>query len=44
MEESAKKALSQMKEKEYYQELVLDKVETIHKYAIIFKGKKVIVR
>ena len=44
MEESAKKALSQMKEKEYYQELVLDKVEHIHEYAIIFKGKKAIVR
>ena len=44
MEETAKKALSQMREKEYYQKLVLDKVENIHEYAIIFKGKKAIVR
>ena len=35
---------AKMREKEYYQELVLDKVENIHEYAIIFKGKKAIVR
>ncbi len=44
MEESASKALKQMKEKEYYQELLLDKIETIQEYAIIFQGKKCIVR
>lgn len=44
MEKAATKALNQMKEKEYYKELELDKVKEIYEYAIIFKGKKCIVR
>ena len=44
MENTAKKALKQMKEKEYYKELELEKVENIYEYAIVFKGKKCIVR
>ena len=44
MEIVAEKALSQIEEKEYYEILVSDKVPTIYKYAIIFKGKKCIVR
>ena len=44
MEASANEALNQIEKKEYYQVLVSDKVETIYKYAIVFKGKKCIVR
>ena len=44
MERVARKALKQIKDKEYYKELVLDKVENIDKYVMIFKGKKCIVR
>ena len=44
MENEAKRALMQMKVKEYYKELELEKVENIYEYAIIFKGKKCIVR
>ena len=44
MEEVANKAIEQMKEKEYYEELVLDKVKNIYSFAIIFKGKSCIVR
>ena len=44
MENTAKNALKQMKEKEYYKELLLDKIENIYEYAIVFKGKKCIVR
>jgi len=44
MENTAKNALEQMKEKEYYKELLLEKVDSIYEYAIVFKGKKCIVR
>lgn len=44
IEKVAEIAKKQMKEKNYYQELILDKVETIYSYAIIFKGKKCIAR
>lgn len=44
MEELAKRAIKQMKEKEYYQELVLNKVEKIYEVAMVFKDKKCIVR
>ena len=40
LEEKAKEGFEQLKEKEYYQELVLDKVENIVTYAIAFQGKK----
>ena len=44
MEEVANIALEQMQEKEYYEELKLDKVKNIYSFAIIFKGKSCIVR
>ena len=44
MEQSAMNAIEQMKKKEYYRELELDKVKNIYEYAIIFKGKHAIVR
>ena len=44
MENLAKKAKKQMKEKEYYKELQLEKIENIKEYALIFCGKKCIVR
>ena len=44
MEEESLEAKKQMKEKEYYKELQLDKVENIHEYALVFCGKKCIVR
>ncbi len=44
MEEESLKAKKQMKEKEYYKELQLDKVENIKEYALVFCGKKCIVR
>ena len=44
MEKEAEIALNQIDNKEYTQELILDKVETIYKYAFIFKGKNAIVR
>ena len=44
MEKEAEVALNQIEEKEYYQELKLDKVKDIRKYAIVFKGKNAIVR
>ncbi len=44
MENMAKKAKKQMKEKGYYKELQLDKVANIHEYALVFCGKKCIVR
>ena len=45
MEEMAQEGLEQIEKKRYYEELVLDKVETIHKYVIVFgKNKKCIVR
>ncbi len=44
MESFANAAKEQMKEKEYYKELELNKVQNIQKYAIVFCGKKCIVR
>lgn len=44
IEKEATKALKQMKEKEYYKELELEQVKEIYEYAIVFKGKKCIVR
>ena len=44
MESLASIALNQMKEKEYYKELELDKVQNIKEYAVVFCGKKCIVR
>ena len=44
MESLASVALNQMKEKEYYKELELDKVQNIKEYAVVFCGKKCIVR
>ncbi len=44
MEKSANDALKQIHKKEYYQELLLDKVDKIYSYAIIFQGKKCIVQ
>jgi len=44
MEQSAINAIEQMKNKEYYRELELDKVKNIYEYAIVFKGKHTIVR
>lgn len=44
MELEAVNAINQMKNKEYYKELVLDKVDNIYEYAIVFKGKNAIVR
>ena len=44
MEKEAEIALNQIETKEYTQELILDKVETIYKYAFLFKAKSCIVR
>ena len=44
LESDAIKAIEQIKDKEYYKELILDKIENIDKYVMIFKGKKCIVR
>ncbi len=44
MESLANTAKEQMKEKEYYKELELDKVQNIKEYAVVFCGKKCIVR
>ena len=44
MEIIAENARKQMKEKEYYKELELDQVTNIKEYAIVFSGKKCIVR
>ena len=44
MESLAIKAKEQMKEKEYYKELELDKIKDIKEYAIVFFEKKCIVR
>ncbi len=44
MEKLASIAKEQMKEKEYYKELELDKVQNIKEYAVVFCGKKCIVR
>lgn len=40
LEEKAQLGKEQIKEKEYYKELVLDKVENIKNYSIAFQGKK----
>lgn len=44
MEIKAQEALSQIEKKEYFEELMKNDVKTIYKYAIIFKGKRCIVR
>ena len=44
METSAKDAINQMKDKEYYKELELEGVNNIKEIAMVFHGKKVIVR
>lgn len=44
IEKVANTAKKQMKDKEYYQELILDKVENIYEFVIVFKNKKCIVR
>jgi len=44
MEEKASIAINQMKDKQYYKELVLEGVEVIKEIAIVFYDKKVIVR
>lgn len=44
MEKVANTAKKQMKDKEYYQELILDKIENIYEFVIVFKNKKCIVR
>jgi len=44
MEEKAGIAIKQMKDKEYYKELVLEGVNDIKEFAIVFYDKKVIVR
>ncbi len=44
MENLASLAKKQMKEKEYYKELQLDKVENIKEYALVFYEKKCVVR
>ena len=44
METLANVAKAQMKEKEYYKELELDNIENILEYAVVFCGKKCIVR
>ena len=44
MENIFENAIAQMKEKEYYKELELDKVQNIKEYAVVFCGKKCIVR
>ena len=44
MEKEAEIALNQIDTKEYFKELEIDKVETIYKYAFIFKAKSCIVR
>ena len=44
MERLAKDGVSQIEEKEYYTELVLDGVKDIKKIVIVFCGKKAIVR
>ena len=44
METLANIAKEQMKEKEYYKELELDKVQNIKEYAVVFCDKKCIVR
>lgn len=44
IEKVATNAKKQIKDKEYYQELILDKVENIYEFVIVFKNKKCIVR
>ncbi len=44
MENKAQEGITQMKEKEYYKELILDKVTNIKEIVIVFHGKKAIVR
>ncbi len=44
MESLGRKAIKQMKEKEYYKELKLEKVENIYELAFVFFRKKCLVR
>lgn len=44
IEKVATNAKKQIKDKEYYKELILDKVENIYEFVIVFKNKKCIVR
>ena len=44
METLAREAKEQIKEREYYKELVLDEVKDIKEIVIVFNGKKAIVR
>ena len=44
IEKVANTAKKQMKDKGYYQELILDKVENIYEFVIVFKNKKCIVK
>ncbi len=44
METLAREAQEQIKEREYYKELVLDEVKDIKEIVIVFNGKKAIVR
>ena len=44
LEKSAMSALNQIEEKEYYLDLINEGYKEIIKYAIVFKGKKCIVR
>ena len=44
MESLGRKAIKQMKEKEYYKELKLEKVENIYEFAFVFFQKKCLVR
>ena len=44
MEEMAIIAIKQMKEKEYYKELIYEGVKGIKEIAMVFCGKKIIVR
>ena len=44
IEKVATNAKKQIKDKEYYKELILDKVENIYEFVIVFKNKECIVR
>ena len=44
METRAETAINQMKDKEYYKELELEGVNNIKEIALVFHGKKIIVR
>ena len=44
LEKDALKGLNQIKDKKYYQDLILDKVETIYTYGISFYKKSCIIK